>query len=369
MAAKKTATTPEEAVEGADHIETGPPNPFDLFASDQFANDDSQEEDLIKQEEEQDLLDDAVEGGEYEDAEIIDDDASKSGEEDEEEEDEDKAGSTADGEDEEDEEEQDEEQEEEEDEEEPEEETELVKLLKSQIAAQDANMQALQTQMAEIAKAKAPVAEAEDDPKPVFNIGVPDEVVTAFASGEPDQIRKAVQIITNGTAEIVRRMVLKEGREVLEERFKAEQTNTQNAQTMGETKAAIHKDFYGAFPGYATPEIQQLVASTATLYVGRNPGATWGPIMKEAVAKTVAEIVKFDGKADPAKASRHRGRKSSKKKTASDETDKKGKPKGKKSAGSRPPRQIKAGTRVADAVVQRKDRQSDIADTFTDFRG
>lgn len=379
MAAKKTTPNPNEtsaeAIAKADRVEEGPSDPFDMFASDQFANDDSQEAKNDRKEEQLDAIVDAIDFGEFADLEVVDDSEeskSKNDEEDsedDEEEEEDEEGTDDADEDEEDEEDEDEEQEDEEDEEESEEETELVKNLKATLAAQDTAMQNLQAQMQELLKKKEtpePKTEPEDDGKPVFNIGVPREVVSAFASGEPDQIEKAVQIITNGTAEIVRRQVLKEGREVLKAALEEERGKVNEERTMKEEQDAIHKDFYGTYPGYATPEIQRLVASVATQYVARTPGATWGPMMKKAVADSVAEIVKFDGKADPAKASRKRGRKTSAKKIT-DGKDKKGKKK--KSAGSRPPRQIKAGTRVAEAVKSRKDRQEDIAETFAGFRG
>jgi hypothetical protein len=361
----------QKVIDAAERVEDGPSDPFDMFASDQFSNDDSQSAADEIEEEKLEIIEDLIDFGEFADVEIVDDpDAAKSkkdsdDEDEEDEAEEDEGGDEDADEDEEVEENEDEEQEGEEEEEEPEEDSPTVVALKQQIASQDTAMAALQAQMQEVLREKAaPKPQPEDDDKPVFNIGVPKEVVSAFASGEPDQIERAVQIITNGTAEIVRRQLLKEGNETLDARFEEERGNLQKQKTLEEQQDAIHKEFYGEFPGYATPEIQRLVASCATQYVARNPGAAWGPVMKAAVAATVAEIVKFDGKADPAKASRKRGRKSSTKKTSGGKKGKK-----KKSAGKRPPRQIKAGTRVAAAIQNRKDRQADVAETFEGFRG
>jgi hypothetical protein len=373
MAARKSEG--EQAEEQADYVESGPADPTDIFAMDPFASQEQDEETRLSREEDRmDDLDDAIDFGEFADTEIVEEldsekrdkkkkkskDEEDEGKDDEDEEDED-------AEDEEESEDEDEVEEDEEDEEESEEESELVKALQAQNDSLNATLQAMQAQLAELSKAtlKQEAEEEEEDTGPHFNFGVPDEFVAGIASGEPDQIRKTLAAFANGVAESARRKILADGREVLEKRLALFEKSGEARTAAQKEQEAVTEDFYGTYPRYS--KMGAIVALCAQEYFKKTPGATWGPVARDAIAASVKGIVKFDGKADSAKANRKRGRKTSKQK-ASDETTDKKKAKSKKSAGSRPPRQIKAGTRVAEAFAKRKDRQEDISDTFADFR-
>lgn len=369
----KEKSESEIAIEKADRVEEGPSNPLDIFESNEIlssddAQDEQQKEDL--EEEKMQLLEDAIDFGEFSDAEVVEDEQdtkSKEKKTEKKERSKDKSRLDEDEEDEESEEDEDEEQEGEEDEEEPEEETELVKILRSQVDSQNVALQALQSQIAELSKTSAEQKPKEkEEDTPVFNIGVPDEFIQGIASGEPAEIKKTLTLFANGVAEITRKHILEEGRQMLEDRFQQERENLTKVGKLQEESQRITTDFYDTYPGYNRKEIHKLVGACAKHYFDSVPGATWNSVARDSIAAAVKEIVNFDGKADPAKASRKRGRKTSNNDN-SDEIKKEKDPK--KSAGSRPPRQVKAGTRVAEAVIKRKDRQTDISETFAGFQG
>jgi hypothetical protein len=364
----------EAAEENADRVESKPSNPLDIFEAAPFQeNDETPESKADREEEQLTYMEDAIDFGEFEDLEIVDeDDDSKSAEDKakgkkKDEETEDEEGEKDSKEDKDDEEDEDEGEEEEEDEEESEEESELLVQYREQNESLTATLNNLQQKLAEVetaVKKKEESTEEEDDGKPVFNLAIPDELVASVASGEPAEMKKALAWLANGVAEATRRQLLKEGRETLDKRFADSDAARKAAETEAEQKGAIAEDFYGKYPGYK--DNPRLVAMCAADYFAKHPGEAWGPGARDGIATLIKDIVKFDGKASKAKASRRRGRKSSEEKP---DGNSKAKGKKKKSAGRRPPRQIKAGTRVAEAVTKRKDRQEDIAETFSDFRG
>jgi hypothetical protein len=204
------------------------------------------------------------------------------------------------------------------------------KQLQDHFQTLQAELAALKTQREEEAKkaeeaAKTPPAAADQtiDPAnlPAYSYQIPQEIVAALGSEDPQQNIAAITNLFNGFAAITHQRVMREAKAVIDNvvETKVPEKASSVVQQI-QTQQDMRKDYFSSYPNHDKPEIHGFVSQATNMVFDayRRNGIVnpvWDDKLRDAIASTTEKLSGIAGKAASVSAKGKKARTASKKKS------------------------------------------------------
>ena len=136
----------------------------------------------------------------------------------------------------------------------------------------------------------APAAPASDDPLPAYDFTIPDQLMTGFASEDPNVRKQALAVFSKGLAHGIHAMVRQEYRKAIVDAVPAMIDQAMTGQTL---MRQVFDDFYGTHKDLNRPELRPMIVEIAQrVWHGGKFGRNWNPQMRDAVAAEAKAILR-----------------------------------------------------------------------------
>lgn len=143
----------------------------------------------------------------------------------------------------------------------------------------------LETKEPEKPKEEEKTPEAE--PVPSYAFQIPDKMVEAFASEDPEERRAAIGALVQGVSQSIHKTLRVEFQQKLQAEVGQVLPQVMNVLQYQNQAKTINSDFYGKYPVLNTPEFHDIVSQTSREYMQANNVSKWSAEVRDKIAELV----------------------------------------------------------------------------------
>lgn len=169
-----------------------------------------------------------------------------------------------------------------------------IRQLEQQISQMQGYLQRqVQTEQAQ----KQAEGKKTQDELPDYNFDIPDAMVQAFNSGEPEQIRSGLKALVQGVGQTVHQQVREEYQKKLDERSREiyqasvrhSTGSVEQRQQVQQFATGVFQDYYSKYSHHQDPAIRPLVQQVAREVATRRGAKGWSAELRDEIGQTVEQ--------------------------------------------------------------------------------
>ena len=135
----------------------------------------------------------------------------------------------------------------------------------------------------------------EQDKLPEYNFDIPDAMVQAFNSGEPEQVRQGLKALVQGVGQTVHQQVRDEYQKKLDERSREiyqasvrhSTGSVEQRQQAQQFASGVFQDYYSKYPDHQNPAVRPLVQQVARNIAAQRGAKGWSAQLRDEIGQAV----------------------------------------------------------------------------------